>query len=83
MRSFEDIICPSAEDKEAFQLECRDVFNSPSGRRILARLCMAAHPLQHTPGMSDHEHGRREVVATLWRFGSVELLPPEPTTPPT
>ena len=61
----------SSEDQaKAFGAACRTIFSTPAGRLVLAALCGVAHPLKHAPGMSEHEHGRSEVVATLWRFGS-------------
>jgi hypothetical protein len=59
-----------AEQLEEFRADCRAIFSTQQGRRVLAKLCGVAHPLRHSPGMSEHEHGRAEVVATLWRFGS-------------
>ncbi|CAB4163577.1 hypothetical protein UFOVP813_33 [uncultured Caudovirales phage] len=76
MSSLESLLCGDAAQAEAFALDCRDAFESPAGQRLLARLCAVAHPMQHTPGMTDHEHGRHEVVATLWRYGASSLTPP-------
>lgn len=76
----ESIICGTQEDATAFGLDCQAIFSTPAGGRVLARLCAAAHPMLHAPGMTDHERGRHEVVATLWRYGSRELLPPSPET---
>lgn len=80
MRHLEAILCPTPEETAAFALDCRDTFDTPAGQRLLARLCAAAHPMQHSPGMTEHEHGRHEVVATLWRFGAASLVPPQPQT---
>lgn len=32
--------------------------------------------------MTPHQHGQAEVIATLWRFGSLSPTLPEPTTKP-
>lgn len=45
-------------------------FGDGTGKQLLAMLCGAANPLEHRDGMTPHEHGQREVVATLWRWGS-------------
>ena len=58
------------EQLEEFRADCRAIFSTAQGRRVLAKLVGVAHPLKHSPGMTEHEHGRSEVVATLWRFGS-------------
>jgi hypothetical protein len=63
------VLTPEAQAK-AFGEACRAIFSTAQGRHVLAALCGAAHPLKHSAGMSEHEHGRSEVVATLWRFGS-------------
>jgi hypothetical protein len=84
VKALEALLCPDKEQAEAFALDCRDAFDSPAGQRLLTRLCAVAHPMQHYPGMTEHEHGRHEVVATLWRFGAASLTPPKPqTTEPT
>lgn len=70
MKAFEQLVCPTQAEQEAFREECAECFSHPLGQRLLARLCAASHPLEHTPGMTDHEHGRREVIATIWRFTS-------------
>lgn len=64
-----NVLAPEAQAK-AFGEACRIIFSTAAGKHVLAILCGGAHPLKHSPGMSEHEHGRSEVVATLWRFGS-------------
>lgn len=78
MMTFEDKVCPTEAVKEQFNEDCREIFGGLAGRRVLLRLCQAVHPMQHTPGMSDHTHGNAEVVALLWRYGSCDLIPPQP-----
>lgn len=65
------------ERAKAFRNACRLIFSTQEGRYVLAALCGAAHPLKHSDGMTTHEHGQSEVVATLWRFGSTEAALPE------
>lgn len=84
MTAFEKRVAPTNEQAAAFMADCLECFASAAGKRVLSALVAAAHPLEHTPGMTEHEHGRREVVATLWRFGaSSPSLPPQTQTPPT
>jgi hypothetical protein len=70
--TFEEKLFGKPEEARRFREAARSVFGSAEGRLVLAMLCRAAHPLQHTQGMTEHEHGQCEVVATLWRFGSTE-----------
>lgn len=80
MKSFELIITElerQARTKGRFKDLCSDVFQSPEGAELLALLCSAEHPLDHTPGGTDHQHGRREVIAALWRHGSSRNVIPE------
>ncbi|WP_050025158.1 hypothetical protein [Verrucomicrobium sp. BvORR034] len=70
--TFEEKLFGKPEEARRFREAARAVFGSAEGRLVLAMLCRAAHPLQHTQGMTEHEHGQCEVVATLWRFGSAE-----------
>lgn len=82
--AFEAIVCRTAEARAEFEDVCADVFSTTKGKRLLHILCSAAHPLEHTPGLTDHEHGRREVVATLWRFGAqTAALPASTQSTPT
>ena len=60
---------------------CRDTFDTVAGRRLLAILCAARHPLSHADGMTPHQHGNCEVVAFLWRYGSAEPTLPEAVKP--
>ncbi len=53
-----------------FKELCASIFQGVEGAELLAFLCAAEHPLDHTPGASDHQHGRREVIAALWRNGA-------------
>lgn len=67
-----------------FKELCSSVFQGVEGAELLAMLCTAEHPLDHTPGATDHQHGRREVIASLWRFGSgtnaiFTVTPDDPT----
>lgn len=57
-----------------FQAAARAIFATSEGRIVLGMLCGAAHPLKHSDGMTPHEHGQSEVVATLWRFGSSDTV---------
>lgn len=69
--SFENRLFPKGkEDAKRFREACAVVFGTTEGKTILGMLCNARHPLKHTEGMSAHDHGQAEVVATLWRFGS-------------
>lgn len=68
--TFEEKLFSKPEDAQQFRAAARAVFATSEGKIVLAALCGAAHPLKHTPGMTDHEHGQCEVVAALWRFGS-------------
>lgn len=81
--SFEDRLCPTREVRKQFADDCHEIFRTPAGARVLARLCMTVHPLAHVDGMTPHQHGQAEVIATLWRFGSLspDLPQPEPKTP--
>ena len=81
MIAFEQIIAPTKQAQAEFAQDCLECFASAAGKRVLQLLVAAAHPLQHIPGMTDHEHGRAEVVATLWRFGANSPQLPEPTPP--
>lgn len=83
--SFETLICPTQIARKAFASDCYETFNTEAGRRLLATLCQAQHPLAHLDGMTAHEHGRAEVIATLWRFGSGDSSLPikQPTPTPT
>jgi hypothetical protein len=82
MKSFEERICPTQEARNQFASDCHEIFGTPAGARVLHRLCAAAHPLMHTPGMPEHAHGNAEVVAALWRYGSASnsLTHQTPTT---
>jgi hypothetical protein len=55
------VLSPEGQAK-AFGEACRAIFSTPQGRHVLAVLCGAAHPLKHSQGMTEHEHGRSEVV---------------------
>lgn len=69
--SFESRLFPKGkEDAQRFHKACASVFNTPEGKTVLGMLCNAAHPLKHTAGMSEHDHGQAEVVAALWRFSN-------------
>lgn len=70
MTPLESIICHNAEAKAAFAADCAECFGSIAGARLLATLCAVAHPLAHIPGMTDHQHGRAEVVALMWRYAA-------------
>ncbi len=67
---FETRLCPTAEVRKQFAADCHEIFSTPAGARVLARLCMAQHPMAHVDGMTAHAHGNAEVVATLWRYGA-------------
>ena len=75
--TFEELLIKKPEDAEVFHNLCQRVFASPDGRALLAKLCAARHPMKHAEGMTPHEHGQAEVIATLWRFGAINTLPPE------
>lgn len=87
--TFEDRLFPEpaaarpAAEKQ-FREDMADIFGTEEGRRVLARLCMAQHPLAHVDGMTAHQHGNAEVVAMIWRYGSQSnSLPPiQPETTP-
>lgn len=81
MIAFEQLVGKTQAELTEFANDCAECFSTPSGRRVLSALVAAAHPLEHTPGLSDHEHGRREVVATLWRFGPTPILPKQHAPP--
>ena len=84
MNAFEQLIAPTKQAQAEFAQDCVECFTSGAGKRVLAALVAAAHPLCHIPGMTDHEHGRAEVVATLWRFGAnTPQIPAPQQTPPT
>lgn len=74
--TFEEKLFTKPEDAAQFRAAARAVFATAEGKIVLAALCKAAHPLRHTPGMTDHEHGQCEVVSTLWRFGSSDTAIP-------
>ncbi len=82
MTDFETRVCPTAEARKQFAADCREIFMTPAGQRVLARLCIAQHPLMHAPGMPEHAHGNAEVVATLWRYGATDFTPPQPEPKP-
>ena len=75
--SFEQDIIKTPQDRIDFEALCKSTFNCPSGRALLRILCHARHPMDQTPGRSDHYRGNCEVVAALWRYGSEEFSPPE------
>jgi hypothetical protein len=81
--ALEGLICRTAADRAKFEEACAECFATQGGKHVLTVLCAACHPLMHVPGMSDHEHGRAEVVATLWRFGAQTAALPQPTPPTT
>lgn len=73
--TFEENLFPKGKDDvKRFKEAARGVFSSEQGRLVLSMLCGAAHPLDHRPSLSEHEHGQREVVAALWRFGSPDSV---------
>ncbi|MDB6117910.1 MAG: hypothetical protein JWO08_1691 [Verrucomicrobiaceae bacterium] len=82
---FEAILTGTPAKREVFETLCRSVFHTPNGQELLTLLCAAAHPMAHLSGMTEHEHGRSEVVATLWRFGVQNVVkpPPQPNPEPT
>lgn len=53
-----------------FKELCSSVYQSVEGAELLAFLVAAAHPLDHSEGLSENEHGQRQVVASLWQNGS-------------
>lgn len=58
-----------------FRANAQRCFSTVAGKTVLAELVKAAHPMRHSESMSAHEHGQCEVVATLWRFGSLDPVP--------
>ncbi len=68
--SLEDLFTNTFPDQKTFAQDCAEAFASEAGSRVLAMLCTVIHPLRHTPGMTDHEHGRAEVVSLLWRHAA-------------
>lgn len=74
--TFEEKLFRKPEHMEHFRAAARTIFSSAEGKIVLAALCGAAHPLKHSDGMTPHEHGQSEVVATLWRFGSSDTAIP-------
>jgi hypothetical protein len=73
MKSFEQCLgLEDSETRQAFAAACQDIFRSPSGRIVMARLCAARHPMSFPQGNTTDEtlvaNGQREVVATLFRF---------------
>jgi hypothetical protein len=80
--TFEQRLCPTMEVRRQFVADCREIFSSPAGARVLARLCLAQHPLGHIDGMTPHAHGNAEVTATLWRYGAATNSLPEPEPKP-
>ena len=70
--SLEGLIGATPKERMAFEKDCAETFASEAGTRVLAMLCAVAHPLRHGPGMTEHEHGRAEVVALLWRYAARE-----------
>ena len=65
-----------ADEQGKFKKACERIFATEEGRVVLGALCRARHPMHHFSGMTDHAHGQAEVVATLWRYGSPEPVPP-------
>lgn len=74
--TFEEKLFVKPEEAKRFQMAARAIFTTAEGKIVLGMLCGAAHPLRHTQGMTDHEHGQCEVVSTLWRFGSQDTAIP-------
>lgn len=82
MIALELLLGRTAEERATFERDCKLCFATDAGAAVLARLCAVLHPLAHVPGMSEHDHGRHEVVATLWRYGATSATPPEPEQKP-
>ena len=78
--TFEARLIKKPEDAEALRHLCQKVFGTGEGKALLSKLCAARHPMMHHDGMTEHEHGQAEVIATLWRFGALSPVPPEPQT---
>lgn len=77
--TFEERLFPKGkEDSASFRDLCQRVFGNEHGRTLMSKLCAACHPMQHHEAMTSHEHGQREVIATLWRFGAIDPIPPQP-----
>jgi hypothetical protein len=73
MKSFEQLLGLETDEQRAeFHGDCQDVFRTPAGRRIMARLVAARHPMAFPQGHRvEHTmvaNGQREVVACLFRF---------------
>ena len=84
MIPFEKLLCPSQPREEEVKKLFAEVFGTPAGQKLITTLCAVQNPLCHTPGMTEHEHGRAEVVATLYRYGAqTAFVPGNTTTPPT
>lgn len=81
--TFEERLIRKPEDAERFRDLAQRVFGNEHGKALLSRLCAARHPLMHHDGMTEHEHGQAEVIATLWRFGATDPIPPQPQPPTT
>lgn len=84
--TFEQKLARTMAERRAFAAECQELFRTPVGQRVLARLCAAANPLgprvsqqRPDPILAAVEDGRREVVGTLWAYGAGSPAPP-PTT---
>lgn len=73
IKSFEQLMGLDTESTQAqFHGDCIDIFRTPPGRRVLARLIQARHPMGFPQGATVEEtlvaNGQREVVATLVRY---------------
>ena len=68
----------SAPDETAALIH--QVFDNANGQKLLALLCEAANPLEHFSTLTAHEHGQKEVTATLWRYGAAATITLPPAT---
>lgn len=76
--TFEQRLIKRPEDARELRNLCQSVFGGEHGRALLSKLCAARHPMMHHEAMTPHEHGQAEVIATLWRFGAIDPIPPQP-----
>ena len=79
--TLEERLFRKPDDAVSFKHLAQRVFGNEHGRQLLSKLCAAAHPLEHSEALTAHEHGIREVIATLWRFGAIDPAPPQPNKP--
>lgn len=80
----EQALITTASEAEKFRLLCQEVFANDAGRKLLALLVKARHPMgprfnlnSPDPIPAAFRDGQADVVSLLWRYGSdTKAVPP-------